>query len=80
MNLPDIAAAIEKIALEAGNYIMTESERFGPSVKEMKGLNDFVTHVDRGAEELIVSKLGNFPSVSLIATGFPYKDFTSVYF
>jgi myo-inositol-1(or 4)-monophosphatase len=68
MNLIDLTLAIEEVALEAGNYIMSESERFDISSAEMKGTNDFVTHVDRGAEKLIVSKLSKLiPSAGFLA-------------
>jgi myo-inositol-1(or 4)-monophosphatase len=73
MNLTDISLAIEAIAAEAGNYIMSESERFDPSGTEMKGLNDFVTHVDRGSEELIVAELGKL----IPAAGFLVEENTS---
>lgn len=67
MNLKKICTDIEKVASEAGRFIMVESERFDISAAEMKGLNDFVTDVDKGAEKLIVERLGKLiPSAGFI--------------
>ncbi|MGD0582791.1 MAG: inositol monophosphatase family protein [Bacteroidales bacterium] len=73
MNLTDISQAIEEIAVEAGNYIRAEAEGFDPSTTEMKGLNDFVTHVDKGSEELLVAKLGKL----IPSAGFLVEENTS---
>jgi myo-inositol-1(or 4)-monophosphatase len=73
MNLSDLIISIEQIATAAGRYIMSEAERFNPSVTEMKGLNDFVTNVDRGSEKLLVEKLGEL----LPSAGFLVEENTS---
>jgi myo-inositol-1(or 4)-monophosphatase len=73
MNLTDLTLAIEEVAIEAGNFIMTEARRFDISTTEMKGTNDFVTHVDRGAEKLIVSKLSKL----IPSAGFLVEENTS---
>lgn len=45
------------IAKKAGQFILSEQTRFKNERVEKKGHNDFVSYVDRGAEELIVSGL-----------------------
>lgn len=58
MNLKEICNSIESIARETGSFIMSEAEGFDIGSAERKGFNDFVTHVDRGAEKKLVEKLG----------------------
>lgn len=58
MNLRDICFEIEAIAGEAGSFIMSEAQAFDIGTAERKGFNDFVTHVDRGAEKMLVERLG----------------------
>jgi myo-inositol-1(or 4)-monophosphatase len=58
MNLSEICKGIESIARETGNFIMSETEGFDIGSAERKGFNDYVTHVDRGAEKMLVEKLG----------------------
>lgn len=45
------------IAREAADFISAERKRFNESKVEVKGLHDLVSYVDRGAEQLIVSRL-----------------------
>jgi myo-inositol-1(or 4)-monophosphatase len=59
MNLKDICKEIEKAAVEAGAFIKKESEVFDMNRTESKGLNDFVSYVDKGAEKLLVERLGS---------------------
>lgn len=73
MNLKQICIDIEEIASEAGRFIMHESERFDIGSTEMKGLNDFVTYVDRGAEKLLVERLGKL----IPSAGFLVEENTS---
>jgi myo-inositol-1(or 4)-monophosphatase len=58
MNLPELCKEIEKAAVETGRFIMSEAEGFDIGKAERKGFNDFVTHVDRGSEKMLVEKLG----------------------
>ncbi|MFT4681595.1 MAG: myo-inositol-1(or 4)-monophosphatase, partial [Flavobacteriales bacterium] len=46
---------VEAVARKAGQFIMNEQTRFKNDRVEKKGHNDFVSYVDRGAEEIIVS-------------------------
>ena len=68
MNLKDICKEIEKAAVEAGTFIKKESEVFDMNRTESKGLNDFVSYVDKGAEKLLVERLGTIvPEAGFIA-------------
>jgi myo-inositol-1(or 4)-monophosphatase len=58
MNLPELCKEIEKAAKETGHFIMSEAEGFDIEKAERKGFNNFVTHVDRGSERMLVEKLG----------------------
>jgi myo-inositol-1(or 4)-monophosphatase len=44
-------------AQEAGSYIRKEQKSFSAKQINVKGLHDFVTHVDKASEEFIYSKL-----------------------
>ena len=57
MNLKDICKEIENAAHEAGAFIQKESEAFDINRRESKGLNDFVSYVDKGSEKLLVERL-----------------------
>jgi myo-inositol-1(or 4)-monophosphatase len=57
INLRDITAEIEKAARETGAFILKESEGFDINRTESKGLNDFVSYVDKGSERMLVEKL-----------------------
>jgi len=59
LNLRDITIEIVKTAQETGAFILKESEKFDLSRTETKGLNDFVSYVDKGAEKMIVERLGH---------------------
>jgi myo-inositol-1(or 4)-monophosphatase len=68
MNLKDICKEIEKAAYEAGAFIRKESEVYDIKRTESKGLNDFVSYVDKGAEKLLVDRLGRIvPEAGFIA-------------
>lgn len=73
MNLKEICKGIEKAAAEAGSFIRKEAEDFDISCKERKGLNDFVSYVDKGAEKLLVERL----SLLLPEAGFVTEEGTS---
>lgn len=53
----DILTSVEQIARDAGHFILNEQTRFKNTRVEKKGHNDFVSYVDRGAEEIIVEGL-----------------------
>jgi myo-inositol-1(or 4)-monophosphatase len=48
---------MELIARQAGSFIRQERENFSYQKVEIKGLNDLVSYVDKGAEALIVKGL-----------------------
>jgi myo-inositol-1(or 4)-monophosphatase len=73
MDLKIICREIEKAALEAGSFIRKEAEVFDISKRERKGLNDFVSYVDKGAEKLLVERL----AVILPEAGFITEEGTS---
>jgi myo-inositol-1(or 4)-monophosphatase len=52
-----LTSEVEKTAREAGEFIRNEVARFDISRAEVKGLNNFVSYVDKSSEELIVSRL-----------------------
>lgn len=56
-DLKSISAELEKTAREAGSFIRREVKNFDISKAEVKGLNNFVSYVDKSAEEIIVSRL-----------------------
>jgi myo-inositol-1(or 4)-monophosphatase len=56
-DLKSISAEVERIAREAGAYILEEAGRISRSDIEVKGLHDFVTYVDQQAERMIVERL-----------------------
>ncbi len=57
INLEDICKGMENAAREAGAFIQKESEKFDINRAESKGLNDFVSYVDKGAEEMLVEQI-----------------------
>ena len=58
LNLKDIIIEIVKTARETGAFILKESVEFDPGRIETKGVNDFVSYVDKRAEKMIVERLG----------------------
>jgi myo-inositol-1(or 4)-monophosphatase len=73
INLKDICKKIEKAALETGAYILNESSGFDISRTESKGLNDFVSYVDKGSEKMLVERLSRL----LPEAGFNTEEGTS---
>ena len=56
------------ISKQAGGYIRKESGAFSAKSIEVKGLHNFVTYVDKGAEKLIIDRLHEiFPQAGFIA-------------
>jgi len=64
---------MEAAAGETAEFIRRESEVFIIEHVESKGLNDFVSYVDKGSEKLLVSKLGKI----LPEAGFITEEGTS---
>jgi myo-inositol-1(or 4)-monophosphatase len=58
IDLNEICNKTEEIARETAAFIINESENFDPNRIEAKGFNDFVSYVDKGAERILVDKLG----------------------
>ena len=59
INLEKICKEIENIACETGDFILKESVGFDIARTESKGFNDFVSYVDKGAEKMLVERLGS---------------------
>lgn len=60
MNLQNIKNLLIDTAVEAGNFIFKEAQKFKSGLIEYKDVNNVVSYVDKEAEQLIVSKLGTF--------------------
>jgi myo-inositol-1(or 4)-monophosphatase len=74
IDLKDICFEIEKAARETGEFILKESKGFDINRKEIKGLNDFVSYVDKGSEVMLVERLSHI----LPEAGFITEEGTSV--
>lgn len=72
-DLKHICNEIEAAAREAGSFIMEESKGFDIKRTEIKGLNNFVSYVDKGAEEILVERLSRL----LPEAGFVTEEGTS---
>jgi myo-inositol-1(or 4)-monophosphatase len=57
IDLKNICLEIEKTANETSAFILKESQGFDIGRTESKGLNDFVSYVDKGAEKMLVERL-----------------------
>jgi len=67
-DLKKLCSEIELAARKAAEFIMTESARFNIDATESKGLNNFVTYVDKGSEIMLVEMLGQLiPDAGFIA-------------
>jgi myo-inositol-1(or 4)-monophosphatase len=73
INLAEVTAGMEEVARQAGNFIRNEAVNFDIGRTEVKGLNNFVSYVDKGAEEIIVRELGKL----LPEAGFMTEEGTS---
>lgn len=64
----EICVRVQEIAREAGAYIATERKRFTVDRVETKGVHNFVSYVDKGAERMIVEALAALlPGAGFIA-------------
>jgi myo-inositol-1(or 4)-monophosphatase len=73
LDLEKVCREIENAALVAGAFIQKESVGFDINKTEKKGLNDFVSYVDKGSEKILVEKLG----IILPEAGFLAEEGTS---
>jgi myo-inositol-1(or 4)-monophosphatase len=73
IDLKIICEEIVKAARETGAFILKESEGFDISRAESKGVNDFVSYVDKGSEKMLVERL----SLLLPEAGFKTEEGTS---
>lgn len=66
--LKALCAEIESAARMAGEFIKNESVVFDINDTESKGLNNFVTYVDKGSEKMLIEKLAPLiPEAGFIA-------------
>lgn len=72
IDLKEICKKTEIAAFETAKFIIKESGTFDISLKETKGLNDFVSYVDKGSEKLLVERL----SALLPEAGFKTEEGT----
>ena len=56
--MENICKKVINIAQEAGNFIRTERKSFDSGNVETKGVHDYVSYVDKRAEDIIIEKLG----------------------
>ncbi|NPA67442.1 MAG: inositol monophosphatase [Chlorobi bacterium] len=57
INCENICRQVSEVAKETGKFILNEKNKINPEIIETKGLNSFVTYVDKNAEKLITEKL-----------------------
>ncbi|MDR0418841.1 MAG: inositol monophosphatase [Prevotellaceae bacterium] len=68
MNLEKLCTKVCKVAKETGDFLRKERANFSTSSVEVKGLNNFVSYVDKVAEKQIVEKLRELlPEAGFIA-------------
>jgi myo-inositol-1(or 4)-monophosphatase len=73
IDLKKICKEVEKASSETAEFILKEASVFDISLTEKKGLNDFVSYVDKGSEKMLVDKL----SAILPEAGFRTEEGTS---
>jgi myo-inositol-1(or 4)-monophosphatase len=67
-DLKSLCSEIENAAREAADFIKKESQTFNITETESKGLNNFVTYIDKGSEKLLIEKLSPLiPDAGFIA-------------
>ena len=59
MNLESICEQVRALTKEVGGFIQREKSNINNDNIEIKGLNDFVTYVDKTSEKKLVEKLLN---------------------
>jgi myo-inositol-1(or 4)-monophosphatase len=73
IDLKQIIRQVEIVTDETASFISREAAGFDLSRTESKGLNDFVSYVDKGSEKILVEKL----SAILPEAGFKTEEGTS---
>jgi myo-inositol-1(or 4)-monophosphatase len=73
IDLGKICKDVEKASAETAEFILKEASGFDINRTERKGLNDFVSYVDKGSEKMLVEKL----SAILPEAGFQTEEGTS---
>lgn len=58
MNIQHINAQVQQIARSVGQFLVNEQTKLRKSDIELKGTRNFVTHIDKEAEQILVEKLG----------------------
>jgi myo-inositol-1(or 4)-monophosphatase len=67
-DLKFLCSEIENAAREAAEFIRKESRTFNINDTELKGLNNFVTYIDKGSEKMLIEKLSPLiPEAGFIA-------------
>lgn len=68
MDFEGICSEVIGIAKDAGDFIRTERMSFDKKSVESKGVHDYVSYVDKKAEDMLVDRLkGLFPEAGFIA-------------
>jgi len=58
-DLEKLCTQVQQVAREAGAFIRREREQFDVASVEIKGRNNFVTHVDKASERMVVEGLSS---------------------
>lgn len=67
-DLKSLCVEIENAAREAARFILKESEVFDINNAESKGVNNFVSYVDKGSERMLIDRLAQLiPEAGFIA-------------
>jgi len=68
INFEDVCKQVCSLACETGNFIKSEAEKFSIESIEVKGLNNFVSYVDKTSETRLVNGLRKIlPEAGFIA-------------
>ena len=68
MNLQEITKGVCALTKDVGAFVLNEKGKLKSGSVEVKGLNDFVTYVDKTAEKLLVEGLSKLiPESGFIA-------------
>jgi myo-inositol-1(or 4)-monophosphatase len=73
MDLENLCLQVQTLAIETGDFILSEQSRFSAHEIESKGLHNYVTYVDKTSEEKLVSGL----KILLPEAGFIAEEGTS---
>jgi len=78
--LKELTLSITQLTSDVGKYILQQREQLSSKNIEKKGFNDFVTYVDKSAEEKLVSGLQTLlPDASFIAEEQTLEQKTTTY-